>query len=59
MDTDFINLMPQNINEEHLCCIIRSKKSHPGVETKKKMGFRTAEGRPHFSKIGRQSHCLY
>ena len=59
MDTDFINLTPQNINEEHLCCIIRSKKSHPGVETKKKMGFRTAEGRPHFSKIGRQSHCLY
>ncbi len=37
MDTDFINLTPQNINEEHLCCIIRSKKSHPGVETKKKM----------------------
>ena len=36
MDTDFINLMPQNINEEHLCFIIRSKKSHPGVETKRK-----------------------
>lgn len=51
MDTDFINLTPQNINEEHLCCIIRSKKSHPGVETKKKMGFRTAEGRPHFRKL--------
>ena len=59
MSERFLNLTQENLDREHLCCIIRSKKSHPGVETKKKMGFRTAEGRPHFSKIGRQSHCLY
>ena len=36
MDADFITLTPQNINKEHLCRIIRSKKSHPGVEAKRK-----------------------
>lgn len=33
---DFINLTQENIADEHLCCIIRSKKPHPGVETKRK-----------------------
>ena len=32
---DFINLTPQNLAQEHLCCIIRSKKPHPGVEAKR------------------------
>ena len=35
MNTDFINLTPENLSEEHLCCIIRSKKPHPGVEAKR------------------------
>lgn len=35
MDTDFINLTTENLSDEHLCCIIRSKKSHPGVEGKR------------------------
>ena len=35
MDTDFINLTTENLVKEHLCCIIRSKKSHPGVEAKR------------------------
>lgn len=35
MDTDFINLTTENLANEHLCCIIRSKKSHPGVEAKR------------------------
>lgn len=34
MNTDFINLTTENLASEHLCCIIRSKKHHPGEETK-------------------------
>ncbi len=35
MDTDFINLTAENIADEHLCCIIRTQKPHPGVEAKR------------------------
>lgn len=35
MNTDFVNLTPENLANEHLCCIIRSKKPHPGVEAKR------------------------
>ena len=35
MDTDFINLTTENLVNEHLCCIIRSKKPHQGVEAKR------------------------
>lgn len=35
MESEFINLTAENIGEEHLCCIIRSKKPHPGVEAKR------------------------
>lgn len=35
MNTDFINLTKENFADEHLCCIIRSKKPHPGVEAKR------------------------
>ena len=35
MDGKFINLTAENIADEHLCCIIRSKKPHPGVEAKR------------------------
>ncbi|WP_101696384.1 GNAT family N-acetyltransferase [Clostridium minihomine] len=35
MNTDFINLTADNLADEHLCCIIRSKKLHPGVEAKR------------------------
>ena len=31
----FIDITPENIASEHLCCIIRTKKPHPGVETKR------------------------
>ena len=34
MNTDFTNLTTENLSNEHLCCIIRSKKSHPGIEAK-------------------------
>ena len=32
---DFINLTEENLTQEHLCCIIRSKKPPPGVEAKR------------------------
>jgi len=35
MSDDFLNLTEDNIGTEHLCCIIRSKKPHPGVEAKR------------------------
>ena len=35
MEQECINLTPDNLASEHLCCIIRSKKPHPGVEAKR------------------------
>ena len=35
MSERFLNLTEENLDREHLCCIIRSKKPHPGVETKR------------------------
>lgn len=35
MDEEFINLTLENLDHEHLCCIIRSRKPHPGVEAKR------------------------
>lgn len=35
MEIEFINLTPENLADEHLCCIIRSKMSHPGIEAKR------------------------
>lgn len=35
MDTEFINITQENLADEHLCCIIRSKKAHPGIDAKK------------------------
>lgn len=35
MDAEFVNLTPENLADEHLCCIIRTKKPHPGVEAKR------------------------
>jgi len=35
MNTDFINLTTENLVNEHLCCIIRSKKPHQGVDAKR------------------------
>lgn len=36
MEKSFINLTSENIDTEHLCCIIRTKKPHPGVEAKRR-----------------------
>lgn len=35
MNTDFINLTTENLLDEHLCCIIRSKKAHLGIDGKR------------------------
>lgn len=35
MDAEFVDVTPENLADEHLCCIIRSKKPHPGVEAKR------------------------
>lgn len=35
MSTNFVNLTTENLADEHLCCIIRSKKPHQGVEAKR------------------------
>ena len=34
-NVEFINLTPENLADEHLCCIIRTRKKHPGVEAKR------------------------
>ncbi len=31
----FIDLTEENLADEHICCIIRTKKAHPGIEAKK------------------------
>ena len=36
MEKEFINLTPENLDGEHLCCIIRSRKPHPGGEAKRR-----------------------
>ena len=35
MEENFITLTEENIEREHLCCIIRSRVRHPGVEAKR------------------------
>lgn len=44
-EPEFINLTEENIDAQHLCCIIRTKTAHPGVETKRAwLRERLAEG---------------
>ena len=31
----YINITPDTIEQEHICCIIREKKIHPGIEAKR------------------------
>lgn len=45
MNAEWIDLTPENLAREHLCCIIREKKPHPGVEAKRAwLAQRLAEG---------------
>jgi len=34
VENKFVNITESNIDREHLCCIIRSKKPHKGIEVK-------------------------
>lgn len=36
MEPEFVNLTPENLADEHLSCLIRVKKPHPGVEAKRR-----------------------
>lgn len=36
MNDDFINVTAENLADEHLCCIIRSRKPHEGIEAKRR-----------------------
>lgn len=46
MELRFLNLTQDNLSTEHLCCSIRSKKPHPGVEAKRAwLAQRLKEGR--------------
>lgn len=55
MDAEFINLTMENIDTEHLCCIIRSKKPHPGVEAKRQWLMQRLEEGHVFRKLNAKS----
>ena len=59
MDAGFINLTPENLDGEHLCCIIRSKKAHPGVEAKTAVAGGPLEGGPHFPQAERKGYGIH
>ena len=35
MDSELVTLTPETLPDEHLCCIIRTRTAHPGVEAKR------------------------
>lgn len=44
-DAGFVNLTTENLADEHVCCIIRSKKFHPGIDAKRRwLADRLGEG---------------
>lgn len=55
---NFINLTTENLEQEHLCCIIRSRKPHPGVEAKRQwLSDRLKEGHV-FRKLNAKGCCF-
>ena len=55
---NFINLTTENLEQEHLCCIIRSRKPHPGVEAKRQwLSERLKEGHV-FRKLNAKGCCF-
>ncbi|MGN0272134.1 MAG: GNAT family N-acetyltransferase [Lachnospiraceae bacterium] len=58
MEMNFINLTTENLEQEHLCCIIRSRKPHPGVEAKRQwLSDRLKEGHV-FRKLNAKGCCF-
>ncbi len=55
---EFINLSEENIDSEHLCCIIRNKTGHEGIEAKRQwLSARIKEGHV-FRKLD-QRECVF
>ena len=55
---EFINLSEENIDSEHLCCIIRNKPGHEGIEAKRQwLSARIKEGHV-FRKLD-QRECVF
>ncbi len=45
MEPVFINLTTENLADEHVCCVIRAKRAHPGIDAKKRwLADRLGEG---------------
>lgn len=54
----FIELTEENLSDEHLCCIIRARKPHPGVEAKRRwLCERLKEGHV-FRKLNAKGCCF-
>lgn len=59
MEPGFIDLTAENIADQHLCCIIRSKKPHPGVEAKRQwLADRLREGHV-FRKLAAEKATVF
>ena len=57
-DSEFVLITPENIANEHLSCIIRTKKAHPGVEKKRAwLAVRLREG--HVFRKLRGRECAF
>lgn len=55
MNNDFVNLSTENLEQEHLCCIIRTKKLHTGVEAKRKWLFERLKEGHMFRKLNEKA----
>lgn len=55
MDSGYINLTTENLADEHLCCIIRSKTVHPGVEAKRQWLFERLQEGHVFRKLNEKA----
>jgi GNAT superfamily N-acetyltransferase len=58
MSEEFIHVTRENIADEHLCCIIRSKKPHPGVEAKRAWLFERLKEGHVFRKLNAKGCCF-
>ena len=55
---DFIQLTEENLEEEHICCIIRSRSIHPGIQSKKEwLSWQLKHGHV-FYKLNQKGCCF-
>ena len=60
MADEFINLTPENVADEHICCIIRAEKSHPGIEAKRAwLAERLKEGHVFRKLDAKECDCVW